>query len=118
MCANQVGSFALGVIMLGTGNNHVAIFNGLFAAKLASELPAMYCLGRKIEKAVPWLSCPVLLFTWIVPRCFSKIPRVIHNPRPVPTSFLVVKNGWKMFLLCFGSIPLPVSKMVIRTPSK
>jgi hypothetical protein len=86
------------------------------SAEITSVAPAAYSVGRKIDNAVPWPHWPVLLFIRMLPRCFSRMPRVIHNPRPVPTSVLVVKNGWKIFFLCLGSIPLPVSRMVMRTP--
>jgi GAF domain-containing protein len=88
----------------------------LSSVELMFGLPAAYSVGRKIDNEVPWPLWPVLLFIRMLPRCFSRMPRVIHRPRPVPTSVLVVKNGWKIFFLCLGSIPLPVSRMVMRTP--
>src|SRR5579883_2283445 len=88
---------------------------GLSAATFASSAFSLGLSGRKIENTVP-CSSPLLLLKRIDPPCFSTIFRVIHSPRPVPTSALVVKNGWNRSPRCSGAMPEPVSRIVTRTP--
>ena len=46
------------------------------------------------------------------------IPRLIHSPKPVPLSPLVVKKGSKMCEIVSVDIPAPVSAMVRVTPGR
>ena len=49
-----------------------------------SSLPSICSKGRNTENAVPVLPGRTLLMKWMVPSCFSMIPRVTHKPSPVP----------------------------------
>ena len=53
--------------------------------------------GRNTEKTVQLRPGVVLLFTRIDPWCLFTMFVQTQRPRPVPTSFLVVKNGSKSF---------------------
>src|SRR4051812_35460058 len=52
--------------------------------------------GRWITNAAPPPLFPLHEPTRMLPPCRSMISRVTHSPSPVPTSFLVVKNGSKI----------------------
>lgn len=62
-------------------------------------------IGREILKSVPLLPGRTLLRILMVPRWRSTIFLEIANPRPVPRSSFVVKNGWKILLACSAGIP-------------
>src|SRR5438045_9645107 len=72
--------------------------------------------GRKAENTVQLLPDSGLLFTRIEPWCLSTMPLHSHKPSPVPTSFLVVKNGSKISDRTAFGIPGPESPTLSRTP--
>ena len=72
--------------------------------------------GRTTEKTVQLLPGIVLLFTRIDPWCLFTMLVQTQRPRPVPTSFLVVKNGSKIFGRTDGGMPGPESATAMRTP--
>ena len=50
----------------------------------------------------------------MVPPCFSMICWLTHNPRPVPTAPLVLKNGSNIRRRMLSGTPLPLSAIVTR----
>src|ERR1700749_4565939 len=56
------------------------------------------------------------LRTRMLPLWFSTILLHTHRPRPVPTSFFVVKNGWNKCGRIAGGMAVPESATVRRTP--
>ena len=65
-------------------------------------LRTLCLLLRSTRKTVP-LFVPQRLRKRILPPWFWMISLLIHSPNPVPTSFLVVKNGSKHLRpCCFG----------------
>src|ERR1700679_2942759 len=69
--------------------------------------------GRNTEKTVQLRPGAVLLFTRIDPWCLFTMFVQTQRPRPVPTSFLVLKNGSKSFERTDGGMPCPESAMVM-----
>ena len=67
-------------------------------------------IGSKIVKVVP---IPGSDSQEIVPWCASIIFLVIHNPSPVPSSF-VVNNGVKMLERTSAGMPQPLSDRIMR----
>src|SRR5579872_6329401 len=65
---------------------------------------------------VPLLPGTVLLHILMEPEYRSTISLQIHNPSPVPTSFLVVKNGSKIRARTWLGMPDPESGSFRRTP--
>ena len=73
-------------------------------------------MGKKAEKQVPVRPARVTLRRRKVPPFFSTMPEVIHNPRPVPDSPLVVKKGSRTLPRMAAGIPGPLSATVTRNP--
>lgn len=85
-------------------------FDDGFAGLTSSEPPRFR--GKEMRNAVPLRPGRVLLRTLILPLCPSTIDFEIGNPRPVPFSFFVVKNGSKTLENISCGIPLPSSAIV------
>src|SRR6516164_2647158 len=67
--------------------------------------------GNVTENIVPCLFGDWLVRTRSVPPCLAMMPRVTHNPRPLPLCALVVKNGSKMHSSVWDVMPQPLSQI-------
>ena len=65
----------------------------------------------------PFDPLPVSECAYTLPPCRCAISLHTHNPSPVPTSFLVVKNGSKIRFKFSGAIPGPSSSILSRIDS-
>ena len=66
-------------------------------------------IGKEIWNAVPLFPAPVRLRILMVPPCRAMIALVKARPSPVPSSFFVVKYGWKTLSFKDSAIPQPLS---------
>src|SRR5271154_6420251 len=73
--------------------------------------------GKRTVKMAPFVPPAFFDSTCTLPPCRCAISLHTHNPRPVPTSFLVVKNGSKIRLMFSGAIPGPSSSTFSRIES-
>jgi len=67
-------------------------------------------------KMVPLAPGWALLLARMLPPCLVTMSWVTQRPRPLPTSFLVVKKGSKILVIASCGMPDPLSRRVTAVP--